>query len=39
VFARAALDDVAKGVSRFMVVDDVLRGKGRLILLDMLGMN
>jgi hypothetical protein len=39
VFARAALNDVATGVSRFMVVDDVLRGRGRPVPLDMLGMN
>jgi hypothetical protein len=39
VFARAALDDVATGVSRFTVVGDVLRGRGRPVPLDMLGMN
>jgi hypothetical protein len=39
VFARAVLDDVAKGVSRFTVVGDVLRGRGRLIPSDILRMN
>jgi hypothetical protein len=36
VFAHAALDDVATGVS---VVGDLLRGRGRPIPLDMLEMN
>jgi hypothetical protein len=39
VFARAALDDVATGVSKFMVVGDVLRDRGRPISLGVLGMN
>jgi hypothetical protein len=39
VFACAALDDVAMGVSRFMVVGDVLRGRSRPVPLDRLGMN
>jgi hypothetical protein len=39
VFARAALDDVATGVSRFTVVGNVLRGRSRPILSGMLGMN
>jgi hypothetical protein len=29
VFARAALDDVAMGVLRFVVVGDMLRGRSR----------
>jgi hypothetical protein len=39
MFARAALDDVATGVSRFTVVGDVLRDRGRPVLLGVLGMN
>jgi hypothetical protein len=39
VFAPPALDDVATGISRFTVVGDVLRDRGRPILLGMLGMN
>jgi hypothetical protein len=39
VFARAALDDVATGVSRFMVVGDVLRGRRRPVSPGRLGMN
>jgi hypothetical protein len=39
VFARPALDDVASGISRFMVVDDKLRGRGRPGPLDVLRMN
>jgi hypothetical protein len=39
VFARVALDDVAMGVSKFMVVGDALRDKGRPVLLGMFGMN
>jgi hypothetical protein len=39
VFARAALDDVATGVSKFTVVDGVLRGRGRPVSLGVLGMN
>jgi hypothetical protein len=39
VFARAALDDVATGVSRFTVVGDVLKDRGRPIPLGVLGMN
>jgi hypothetical protein len=39
VFARAALDDVATGISRFTVVGDVLRDRGRPVPLGMLGMN
>jgi hypothetical protein len=32
MFARAALDDVAMGVSRFMVVGDVLRDRRHPVL-------
>jgi hypothetical protein len=39
VFARAALDAVATGVSRFTVVGDVLKGRGRPVPLGMLEMN
>jgi hypothetical protein len=39
VFARAALDEVATGVSRFIIVGDVLRDGGRPVPLDVLGMN
>jgi hypothetical protein len=39
MFAHAALDDVATGVSRFMVVGDVLRGRRRPVLPSRLGMN
>jgi hypothetical protein len=39
VFVRAALDDVATGVSRFTVVGDVLRDRGRPVPLGVLGMN
>jgi hypothetical protein len=39
VFARAALDDVATGVSRFTVVGDGLRGRSRPVLPGRLGMN
>jgi hypothetical protein len=39
MFARAALDDVATGVSRFTVVGDVLRDRGRPVSLGVLGMN
>jgi hypothetical protein len=39
VFARAALDDVATGVSRFMVVGDVLRDRRRPVSSGRLGMN
>jgi hypothetical protein len=39
VFACAALDDVATGVSRFTVVGDMLRGRSRPIPSGMLGVN
>jgi hypothetical protein len=39
VFARAALDDVAMGVSRFAVIGDGRRGRSRLVPLGRLGMN
>jgi hypothetical protein len=39
VFVRSALDDVATGISRFTVVGDVLRDRGRLVPLGVLGMN
>jgi hypothetical protein len=39
VFARAALDDVATGVSKFMVVGDVLRDRGGPVSLGVLEMN
>jgi hypothetical protein len=39
MFARAALDDVATGVLRFMVVGDVLRGRSRPVPSGRLGMN
>jgi hypothetical protein len=39
MFARATLDDVATGVSRFMVVDDVLRGRRHPVSSGRLGMN
>jgi hypothetical protein len=39
VFARSVLDDVASGISRFMVIDDKLRSGDRLVPLDVLGMN
>jgi hypothetical protein len=39
VFARAALDDVAMGVSRFMVIGDMLRGRRRPVSSGRLGMN
>jgi hypothetical protein len=37
--APSALGDVGTGVSRFMVVDDVFKDRGRLVLLGVLGMN
>jgi hypothetical protein len=39
MFAPPALDDVVTGISRFMVVDDRLMDKGRLVPLGVLGMN
>jgi hypothetical protein len=39
VFARVALDDVATGISRFTVIGDMLRDRGRLVPLGILGMN
>jgi hypothetical protein len=39
VFAPPALDDVVTGISRFTVVDDTFTGRGRLVLLGVLGMN
>jgi hypothetical protein len=39
VFARAAFDDVATGVSRFMIVGNVLGDKRRPVSPGRLGMN
>jgi hypothetical protein len=39
MFARAALDDVATGVSRFTVVDDVLEDRRHPVSPGRLGMN
>jgi hypothetical protein len=39
MFARAALDDVATGVSRFTVVSDLLRGRSRPVPSGRLRMN
>jgi hypothetical protein len=39
MFARPTLDDVASGISRFTVVYDVLRDRGCLVPLGVLGMN
>jgi hypothetical protein len=39
VFARATLDDVATGVSRFTVIGNMLRDRGRPVPLGVLGMN
>jgi hypothetical protein len=32
-------DDVVTGISRFLVVDDALKDRGRPVLLGVLGMN
>jgi hypothetical protein len=39
MFVPPALNDVVMGISRFMVVDDALTDRGRLVPLGMLGMN
>jgi hypothetical protein len=39
MFASLALDDVVTGISRFTVVDDALRDRGRLVPLGVLRMN
>jgi hypothetical protein len=39
VFACAALDDVARGVSGFMIIGNVFGGRRRPILPGRLGMN
>jgi hypothetical protein len=39
VFARPVLNDVATGISRFTIIDDVFRDRGRPVSLGVLGMN
>jgi hypothetical protein len=39
MFVPPSLDDVVTGILRFMVVDDALTDRGRLVPLGVLGMN
>jgi hypothetical protein len=39
MFAPPTLNDVVTDISRFMVVDDALMDRGRLVPLGVLGMN